>query len=143
MGANDDYFNNSVTLPAEPPKKRKAKPGAIVRVGNRGLLGGRKRGGKNIEVDLAADLDYATRLALGVCIEIMERNVPKAHRQYVRMQKVRHAAANTILNTAVRVDDQRLRRRMMDRFPALMKLISEEQKKLGIIDGTATEVSEG
>lgn len=108
----------------------------------RGALGGRRVGKKRLDLSkIPSRLEYATALAIETCIEIMERAVPKTHRQYVRHKKVQKDAAGIILNTAVRVDDARLRKQLEDRFPSLMKLLAEEERRQKrVIEGEAVEV---
>lgn len=46
-----------------------------------------------------------------------------------RIGNLKHNAARTILNTQVRVDEQRLRRRTSDALPKILAVIAEEKQR--------------
>lgn len=48
----------------------------------------------------------------------------------VKVAKLHHTAAATVLNTQVRVDEARLRRQNTDILPEIIKMLAEEKIKL-------------
>ena len=78
-------------------------------------------------LDASAELEDLTGLALGKVREILNEPIDWDN---TRMVNAQLSAATTVLNTQVRVDEGRLRKRKLDILPKLLDLIAKEEGKL-------------
>lgn len=77
--------------------------------------------------DASAELEDLTGLALSKLREIVQQ--PTDFDQ-LRMVQVQASASVAIINTQVKVDEGRLRRKKLDVLPKLLELIASEEGKL-------------
>jgi hypothetical protein len=83
--------------------------------------------------DLAAKLEGVTEKAIEKTDEILDLTLPSSdHPAFGAVLRAQNAAANTVLNTQVKVDENSLRRQTVDRLPELLEILREEQLKLAI-----------
>lgn len=85
--------------------------------------------------DKSAALEANTDKALEVTYELMHAKDPKdidESLSFSRVANVRLGAARTILNTQVKVDEVRLKRKSADLLPAILKRLAEEEARLTI-----------
>lgn len=82
--------------------------------------------------DASDELETLTGLALKRAREILSEPINFDNDKIVRATI---ATIQTVLNTQVRVDEGRLKRRKLDALPKLLEIIAGEERKLGrIID---------
>src|SRR5271165_1194463 len=74
---------------------------------------------------LATKLERVTEKAVDKTDEILGLALPD-HASFGAVLRAQNAAANTVLNTQVKVDENRLRKQQIDRLPELLEIIREE-----------------
>jgi hypothetical protein len=81
---------------------------------------------KESPLDASDELDSLTGLALKRAREILEEPIDFENDKAMRLQV---STIQTVLNTQVRVDEGRLKRRKIDALPKLLELIQREEQK--------------
>jgi hypothetical protein len=79
--------------------------------------------------DMAAELEAVAQLGLKNLRDILTAPLDFEDNSLLR---AKNAAANTVLNTQVKVDENTLRRQTVDRLPELLEILREEQIKYAI-----------
>lgn len=82
--------------------------------------------------DLSAQLEDITGLALARARDILENPLDADSDYYPEELRAVTSTIKTALLTQTRVDENKLRRRELDVMPQLMKIIEEEEKRLGL-----------
>jgi hypothetical protein len=78
--------------------------------------------------ELAAKLERVSEKALNKADEILDLPLPSAdHASFAAVLRAQNAAANTILNTQTKVDENRLRAGVADKLPELLEILREEE----------------
>jgi hypothetical protein len=78
--------------------------------------------------ELAATLERVSAKAIEKADQILDLPLPSAdHANFGAVLRAQNAAANTILNTQIRVDENCLRAHVVDRLPELLKILAEEE----------------
>ena len=77
--------------------------------------------------DMAAELEAVAQLGLKNLRDILTAPLDFEDTSLVR---AKNAAANTVLSTQVKVDENRLRSAAVDKLPELLEILREEQVKL-------------
>lgn len=80
--------------------------------------------------ELATRLESVSGKAVNKLDEIMALPLDPEDRHFGGVLRAQVGAANTALNTQVRVDENALRRQSLDRLPALLALVNETAKRL-------------
>lgn len=81
-------------------------------------------------LDASEELDTLTTLALKNIRELLELEFDFTQPKIVNAKL---AAATTTLNTQVRVDEGRLKRRKLDALPKLLEMIAREEGRTGAV----------
>jgi hypothetical protein len=79
--------------------------------------------------DIAAELEAVAQLGLKNLRDILTLPLDLEDGSLLR---AKNAAANTVLNTQVKVDENRLRSAVVDKLPELLEILREEQIKYAI-----------
>ena len=79
--------------------------------------------------DMAAELESVAQLGLKNLRDILTLPLDLEDGSLLR---AKNAAANTVLNTQVKVDENRLRSAVVDKLPELLEILREEQIKYAI-----------
>jgi hypothetical protein len=91
---------------------------------------------------LASKLERVTEKAIDKADEILDLPLPNPDSEsFGAVLRAQNAAANTVLNTQVKVDEHSLRRQTIDKLPELVRIIREEELKLAAL--RASETYEG
>ena len=78
--------------------------------------------------DLAVKLERVSAKALSKADEILDLPLPSAdHASFGVVLRAQCSAANTVLNTQTKVDENRLRAGVVDRLPELLEILREEE----------------
>jgi len=78
--------------------------------------------------ELATKLERVSEKALNKADEILDLPLPSAdHASFAAVLRAQNAAANTILNTQTKVDENRLRAGVADKLPELLEILREEE----------------
>lgn len=80
-------------------------------------------------LDASEELDTLTTLALRNLRQLLELDFDF---EQPKLVNAKLTAAQTVLNTQVRVDEGRLKRRKLDALPKLLELIAREEGRPGI-----------
>jgi hypothetical protein len=92
--------------------------------------------GKNA---LASKLERVTEKAIDKADEILDLPLPDPDTaSFGAVLRAQNAAANTILNTQVKVDEHSLRRQTINKLPDLVRIIREEELKLAALRARET-----
>jgi hypothetical protein len=78
---------------------------------------------KNLDGDLGEQLDKLTGLAITRIRQVLEAEPNLADEKLTKLQAT---AAQSVLNTQVKVDDSRLKRQKLNVLPRLIEMIREE-----------------
>jgi len=78
---------------------------------------------------LAYKLERVTEKAIGKTDEILDLPLPQ-DANFGAVLRAQTAAANTVINAQIKVDENKLRRQAVDRMPELLRLIREEEERL-------------
>ena len=112
------------------PASAVPEPGGEMQQGGGTLEMPAKDNGGN---DLAAKLERVSAKALNKADEILDLPLPSAdHASFGAVLRAQNAAANTVLTTQVRVDENRLRSATIDRLPELLQILAEEEIKYAL-----------
>jgi hypothetical protein len=107
------------TDPAEPEKNGALEDQPRPAAGSDGRLNGNG--------DLAAQLESVTGKAIRKTDEILDMPIPDAeHASFGVVLRAQTSAANTVLGTQVKVDENRLRAATVNRLPELLERLQEE-----------------
>jgi len=88
-------------------------------------------GTPNENCDLASKLERVTETAIDKTDEILNLPLPSSdHPSFGSVLRAQNAAANTVLNTQTKVDENRLRGAVVNRLPELLEILRGEQIKL-------------
>ncbi len=87
---------------------------------------------KDSPLDASDELDQLTGLALKRTREILEEPIDFDNDKMVRATL---SAINTVLNTQVRVDEGRLKRRKLDALPKLLEILAREESRMERVAG--------
>lgn len=83
---------------------------------------------KDTPFDASDELDGLTGLALKRAREILQEPIDFENDKVLKVQV---ATIGKILDTQVRVDEGRLKRRKLDALPKLLEIIASEERRLG------------
>lgn len=78
---------------------------------------------------LAYKLERVTEKAIGKTDEILGLPLPQ-DANFGAVLRAQTAAANTVINAQIKVDENKLRRQTIDRLPEMLRVIQDEEKKL-------------
>jgi hypothetical protein len=84
---------------------------------------------KKLDGELGEQLDELTGLAITRIRQVLEAEPDLANEKLTKLQA---AAAQSVLNTQVKVDETRLRARKLDVLPRLIEMVREERAKQGL-----------
>jgi hypothetical protein len=80
---------------------------------------------------LATKLERVTEKAIDKTDQILDLPLPDPDTaSFGAVLRAQTASATTVLNTQVRVDENRLRKQRIDRLPEILQIIKEEEEKL-------------
>jgi hypothetical protein len=79
---------------------------------------------------LASKLETVSERAIEKLDEILALPLDPEHDQFAGLLRAQNAAANTALNTQIRVDEFQLRHRQTDVLPRLLEIMAREEAKL-------------
>ena len=83
--------------------------------------------------ELATKLERVSEKALNKADEILDLPLPSAdHASFGAVLRAQNAAANTVLNTQTKVDENRLRVGVVDKLPELLEILREEEIKYAL-----------
>jgi hypothetical protein len=91
---------------------------------------------------LASDVEAIGQLAMVRIKETLRKPFDPADANYVALLKFTASVYGTTMNTILRADENRLRRRAVDRLPELLERVAEEERKRDArrtIEGTVRE----
>ena len=84
--------------------------------------------------DAAGALETVTDKAFKKLNEILDLPLTTAEdKEFATLLRVQMTAVQTVLNTNVRVDEQRMKRRQSDNLGALLEVLSKHEKKMPTI----------
>lgn len=84
--------------------------------------------------DAAGELETVTDKAFKKLNEILDIPLTTAEdKEFATLLRVQMTAVQTVLNTNVRVDEQRMKRRTSDNLGALLEVLSKHEKKMPAI----------
>jgi len=84
--------------------------------------------------DAAGELETVTDKAFKKLNEILDLPLTTAEdKEFATLLRVQMTAVQTVLNTNVRVDEQRMKRRQSDNLGALLEVLSKHEKKMPTI----------
>jgi hypothetical protein len=85
--------------------------------------------GKALTLDASDELEAAIPKAFRKLNEILDLDLnAQDEKEWQTLLRVQMTAVQTVLNTQVRVDDQRLRRRQSDNIPKLLEALARHEK---------------
>ena len=83
--------------------------------------------------ELAAKLERVSAKAIDKADQILDLPLPSAdHASFSAVLRAQNAAANTVLNTQTKVDENRLRVGVVDKLPELLEILREEEIKYAL-----------
>jgi hypothetical protein len=89
---------------------------------------------------LASKLERVTEKAIEKTDEILDLPLPSSdHPTFGAVLRAQNAAANTVLNTQTKVDENRLRATAVNKLPELLEILKEEQINLAMRRATKNE----
>lgn len=84
---------------------------------------------KESPLDASDELDSLTGLALERARQVLSEPIDFENDKFLRTQV---SVIQLVLNTQVRVDEGRLKRRKLDALPKLLELIQREEQKMAL-----------
>lgn len=95
----------------------------------------RIRNGSEV-LDFSVELDLLTNKAIKKANEILNMRLRKHDKEFTAILRAQVAQIQAVFTTQVRVDEGRFKRRQVDTLEKLLERLSEEEKKLPVIDQT-------
>lgn len=88
---------------------------------------------KPLVLDASRELEDVTEQAFIKLKEILAMPLDKDDEEFATTLRVQMTAVQTVLNTNVRVDEQRMKRRSSDNLGALLDVLNKHERKMTIV----------